>query len=65
MRTEITLRVIKKSRLDRIEHYNVCMVLKVKEDDRLSYVNEARKAYRWCRNKDIESAYTGNLREER
>ena len=51
MRTEITPRAMKKSRLDRIAHYNMHMVLKIKEEDRGSYVYDARKAYRKCRNK--------------
>ena len=51
MRTEIAPRAKKKSRLDRIAHYNMHMVLKIKEEDRGSYVCEARKAYRKCRNK--------------
>ena len=51
MCTEIIPKATKKSRLDRITHHNIHMVLKIKEEDRGAYVYEARKAYRKCRNK--------------
>jgi len=35
MRTEIAPRAKKKSRLNRITHYNMHMVLKIKEEDRV------------------------------
>ena len=57
MRTEITPRAMKKSRLDRIAHYNMHMVLKIKEEDRGSYVYEARKAYGKCRNKKAKKKF--------
>lgn len=64
MRTEIAPRAKKKSRLDRIAHYNMHMVLKIKEEDRVSYVYEARKAYRKCRNKKAKKEFLDRFVEE-
>ncbi len=63
MRTEIIPKATKKSRLDRITHYNIHMVLKIKEEDRGVYVYEARKAYRKCRNKKAKKDYLSCLLE--
>ena len=51
MRTEISPKAMEKARLDRIAHYNVHMVLIIRDEDKGFYVYEARKAYRKCRNK--------------
>ena len=64
MCTEITPRAMKKSRLDRIVHYNIHMVLKIKEEDRGVYVYEARKAYRKCRNKKAKKEFLDRFVEE-
>ena len=64
MRTEIAPRAKKKSRLDRIAHYNMHMVLKIKEEDRGLYVYETRKAYRKCRNKKAKKEFLDRFVEE-
>lgn len=64
MCTEIIPKATKKSRLDRITHYNIHMVLKIKEEDRGAYVYEARKAYRKCRNKKAKKDFLDRIVEE-
>lgn len=64
MRTEIGKETSKKHRLDRITHYNLCMVLKINEEDRGLYVYEARKAYRKCRNKKAKKEFLDQFVEE-
>ena len=64
MCTEIIPKATKKSRLDRITHYNIHMVLKIKEEERGAYVYEARKAYRKCRNKKAKKDFLDRFVEE-
>lgn len=64
MRTEIAPRAKNKSRLDRIAHYNMHMVLKIKEEDRGSYAYEARKSYRKFRNKKAKKEFLDRFVEE-
>ena len=47
MRTEISPKAMEKANLDGIAHYNVHMVLKIKEEGSVC-ADEARKAYRKC-----------------